>query len=92
MVSSEIGLLGTLPKQEQPDVQPCILPLVVLFSIAAQENRVGAGTRRVWNGYGGGPRSAPMVRPGIGPIGQRVRSSALGVPIPGMNFRRRRFY
>lgn len=90
-MSSEIGLLGTQPKQDQLDVQPCILPLVVLFSIAAQENRAGA--RRVRNGYGAGPRGATqMVRPGIGPMGQRVRGSALGVPMPGMNVRRRRFY
>lgn len=90
MVFSEIGLLGTQPKQEQLDVQPCILPLVVLFSIAAQENR--AGVRRVRGGYGARPGGIPMVRPGIGPMGQRVRGSALGVPMPGMNVRRRRFF
>ncbi|KPV45697.1 hypothetical protein [Alicyclobacillus ferrooxydans] len=91
-MSQEIGLLGTQPKQEQPDVQPCILPLVVLFSIAAQENRSGAGTRRVGSGYDAGPQGVPMARPGSGPWGPRARRVAPGVPMQGMNVRRRRFY
>jgi hypothetical protein len=92
-MTEKVDLLGTQPKHEQLDVQPCILPLVVLFSIAAQGNRANrVGKRRVGYGYAGRPGVVPMIGPGIGAIGRRRRSIYPMAPMPGMNVRRRGLY
>ncbi|WAH41069.1 hypothetical protein NZD89_22750 [Alicyclobacillus fastidiosus] len=67
-MSREIGVLEAYSTSEKSDVQPCILPFVVLFSIASQENRgVSAINRRRMMGYGPGP----ITQHGFGSVGAR---------------------
>lgn len=89
-MSSDIRLLGTQPKESQPEVQQCILPLVVLFSIAAQENRARAGIRRRGTYYPMIPGRGPVVRQGMG-----AARSPVGAPMmvrPGIPVQRRGWY
>lgn len=85
-MSEDIGLLETPEKGEPVDVEPCILPLVVLFSIAAQQNRpAGAGGRPLRQGFGGAPGVA-RTGPGM------ARRRMVGRPVPDLRINRRWMY
>lgn len=81
-LTEEVQLLETHPKQDGLRADPCILPLVVLFSIAAQENRAaGPGRhhfRRGYSGLPGGVRPAPY---GVTVPRRRLR----GMPVQRVN-------
>lgn len=66
-MSPDIDVLGTHPLDSQSEVEQCILPLVVLFSIAAQENRVGTGPRMRGRGAQVPPGWRTGARRRIGP-------------------------
>ncbi|WP_157061748.1 hypothetical protein [Alicyclobacillus ferrooxydans] len=88
-MNNEIELLGTASREQQPEVQQCILPLIVLFSIAAQENRATAGgARRMGRVSPIYPGMAPGFPPGRG-VRRRVMVQQ---PAPGLYYGRRRIY
>lgn len=90
-MKEHISLLETQPKEKIEHADPCILPLVVLFSIAAQENR-GVGSRSQHFKQNLPARPMQMYRPKIGQMGQRTQRIASGVTRPNINMRRTWMY
>lgn len=90
-MQKSVELLGTHPTEQVVDAQPCILPLVVLFSIAAQENRASAG--RFVRGYPVRPRMmVPMPSARMGtPYARRPVVPPMATA-PGAYARRRMYY
>ena len=65
-MQEDVKILDSCPKDKSVGAEPCILPFIVLFSIAAQENRMaGRNQRQFGPGWTARPRMAPYYRPVI---------------------------
>ncbi|QQE77196.1 hypothetical protein [Alicyclobacillus sp. SO9] len=89
-MSKQISLLGTHSASDNAEVEQCILPLIVLFSIAAQENRAGAAAGRArvprpGTPYGRGPQRAVT---GLPPLGGPGSAAGGYTRPPGIGARR----